>query len=107
MKGAWHPWPDNTEVFFILQNQEVIPAQKQLPNSFYVIGTIKNGDFINKSQVLGLGDLATEGRYGWLELQTKEFCPMDSPKKAITPFVKGYQTKKGFIPSTRDVFSEP
>lgn len=101
-------WPDNTEVYFILNNQEVVLAQKSVPTSFYVAGVIKNGEFVNKSQVLGHGDLATSGRYGWLELTSKEFNPMESSKKAITPFVKGYLTKNGeFIPSSRDIYSEP
>lgn len=98
---------DNTEVFFILNTQEIVPAQKQVPSSFYVTGIIKNSEFINKSQVLGTGELATDGRYGWLELKSKKFNPMESAKKAITPFVKGYLTKEGFIPSSREVFSEP
>jgi hypothetical protein len=100
-------WPDNTEVFFILQNQTLVPAQRQVPESFYVAGIIRNGEFISKSQVLGIGELAKNGHYGWLELSSKEFNPMDSSKKATTPFVKGYMTKNGFIPSNRDIYSEP
>lgn len=107
MREHENSWPDNTEVFFVLSTQEILPQQKQVPTSFYVSGIIRNGEFVNKSQVLGIGELATDGRYGWLELQSKEFNPMESSKKAQTPFVKGYLTKKGFVPSSREVFSEP
>lgn len=107
MKEQETTLPDSTEVFFILKNQEIIPAQKLVPDSFYVTGIIRNGQFIHKSQVLGIGELATSGRYGWLELNSKEFNPMESPKKAITPFVKGYLTKGGFVPANREIYSEP
>lgn len=102
-------WPDNTDVFFVLNSQEIILAQKQVPNSFYVAGIIRNNEFVSKSQVLGIGELAQSGsgRYGWLELTSKEFNPMESSKKAVTPFVKGYVTKEGFVPSSRTIFSEP
>lgn len=107
MQGQENVLQDGTEVFFILRNQQVTQVQKLPPDSFYVKGIIENGDFIPKSTVLGTGELATTGRYGWLELTTGEFVPMESGKKAVTPFTKGYMTDAGFIPSVRDVFTEP
>lgn len=100
-------WQNGSEVFYILHNQKIVAAQKQVPEEFYVKGLMEEGEFLPKSGVLGMGDLAKDGRYGWLELHTKEFFPMESDKKAITPFVKGYMTGKGFVPSARDVFEEP
>lgn len=101
-------WQDGTEVFFILRNQQIIQAQKQVPESFYIKGLIEGGEFIPKSGVLGVGDLAKNGgRYGWLELISKQFHPMESDKKAQTPFIKGYMTEKGFVPSVRDLAQEP
>ena len=100
-------WQNGTEVFFILNNQEVVHVQKYIPEGFYIKGVIMNGEFEPKSGVLGTGELAKTGRYGWLELKSKEFYPMESDRKAFTPFVKGYITPQGFIPSLRDVFDEP
>lgn len=100
-------WQENTEVFFILRNQQMEEVQKNVPSSFYVKGIITNGEFIPKSGVLGIGELATSGRYGWLELKSKEFYPMESDRKVITPFVKGYMTDNGFVPSVREVFDAP
>lgn len=100
-------WRDGMEVFFVLHNQELMQVQRQTPEGFYVKGIIVGGQFMPKTTVLGVGDLAQSGRYGWLELNTKEFFPMESPKKALTPFVKGYMTNNGFVPSSREVFSEP
>lgn len=98
---------DGTDVFFILRNQELIQSMKHPPDSFYIKGIIENGDFLPRSAILGVGEMAKAGRYGWLELSSREFFPMESDKKAVTPFVKGYMTDKGFIPSVRDVFDEP
>lgn len=98
---------EGSDAFFMLCDQKVIEANKQPPETFYIKGIIDSGEFLPKSDVLGVGDLATNGRYGWLELKSKEFFPMESDKKAETPFVKGYVTDKGFVPSTRTVFDEP
>lgn len=98
---------DGTDVFFLLENQKIIADQKNIPHNFYIKGVIEGGEFHPKSEVLGVGDLAREGRYGWLELNSGEFFPMESDKKAITPFVKGFMTNQGFKPSSREVYSEP
>lgn len=100
-------WQNGSEVFFILNNQQLIEAQKYPPDGFYIKGIIEEQKFIPKSTVLGAGELAKTGRYGWLELHSCTFHPMESDKKALTPFVKGYMTDNGFLPSVRDVFEEP
>lgn len=98
---------DGAEVFFILKDRKLILAQRHPPESFYIKGMMENGRFIPKSTVLGIGDLAQDGRYGWLELHSKEFFPMESDRKAITPFVKGYMQQDNFVPSVREIYSEP
>jgi len=104
------PWQDGAEVFFILADQSIVPVQKHPPQGFYVKGIIQSNKFTPKSTVLGIGELAKEskdGRYGWLELTSKKFYPMESNRMADTPFVKGYMTKAGFFPSVREVSSQP
>ncbi len=98
---------DGTEVFFMLKNQSVVSAQKTAPEGFYVKGVMEGGRFSAQSNVLGIGQLATSGRYGWLELNSREFFPMESDQKANTPFVKGYITPQGFVPSEREVIDTP
>lgn len=100
-------WQDGSEVFYVLKNQKIVVAEKQMPETFYIKGLIEDGQFIPKSSILGTGDLGKTGRYGWLELRTGSFNPMESPVKAVTPFVKGYMTDRGFVPSVREVFDEP
>jgi hypothetical protein len=100
-------WPNGSEVFFLLHNQKIIEAQKYPPEGFYIRGIIDERKFVPKSTVLGAGELAKSGRFGWLELNSRKFHVMESDKKALTPFVKGYMTDHGFMPSIRDVYQEP
>lgn len=100
-------WQEGAEVFFVLKSREVVPSQKAPPTGFYVRGKIERGRFKPKSMVLGIGDLATSGHYGWLELNSKEFFPMESDRKADMPFIKGYIVKDEFKPSERDVIDAP
>ena len=98
---------EGTEVFFVINTREIILSQKATPEGFYVRGKIERGRFRPKGGVLGIGNLATEGRYGWLEINTKEFFPMESDKKADMPFLKGYMVEDEFKPSEREVIDGP
>lgn len=99
---------EGQEVYYILSKGEIEPHSKDRPNTFYIEGSIREGRFFPKSKVLGVGDLGKDGRYGWLELNTNEFSPMESGKGAVTPFVKGYQSQSGsFVPSDREVYTTP
>jgi hypothetical protein len=100
-------WVEGTELFFLLLPQKLVVAEKSPPEGFYIKGLLNNKKFKPTSQVLGIGELATSGRYGWLELNSQEFHPMESEKKAMTPFVKGYMTPQGFLPSLREVIDAP
>ena len=100
-------WQEGAEIFYVLKDQSSLPVQKNPPTSFYVRGKIERGKFKPDSNVLGLGTLATAGRYGWLELNSKNFFPMESDRKAETPFVKGYLTDAGFTPAEREVIDSP
>jgi hypothetical protein len=100
-------WAEGTELFFLLLTQELVLAEKTPPTGFYVKGTFQNKKFKPTSQILGIGELATSGRYGWLELNSKEFFPMESDRKAESPFVKGYMMPQGFVPSVREVITTP
>ena len=100
-------WQEGDRVYFTLNEQKMVPALGTPPKDFYIDGIIKQGRFYPQSQVLGQGELATLGRYGWLEITSREFFPMESMKMVKTPFVKGYMTDIGFVPSAREVFDSP
>ncbi len=95
------------EVIFTLRSQSVKQRDKDIPLDFYVLGKIVDGQFITTSEVLGQGELATKGRKGWLELNSKEFFPEESGRRAQTPFVSGYMTDRGFVPSKREIAISP
>ena len=66
-------WVEGTELFFLLLPQKLVLAEKNPPEGFYIKGLVNNKKFKPTSQILGIGELATSGRYGWLELNTQEF----------------------------------
>lgn len=98
---------NSSEYFFILSNQHVSLKTKNTPQEFYVIGNIVDNTFVPTSKVLGQGELATTGRKGWLELNSKKFFPEETANRAITPFIQGYMTETGFIPSSREIATSP
>ena len=98
---------DGSEAVFLISSQSVVVDTKSKPEGFYIKGTIHAGKFHPTSEVLGIGELATKGRYGWLELNSRIFFPMESDQKANTPFIKGYLTDDGFVPSLREVIDTP
>lgn len=107
--NAEQNFQEGSEVFFVVKTRELIPSQKATPEGFYVKGKIERGRFKPKSGVLGIGNLANEGdgRFGWLELNSKEFFPMESSRKADMPFLKGYMIEEEFKPSEREVIDMP
>ena len=107
MQASFYESLEGHEVLFILRSQSVKKRDSEIPLDFYVLGKIADGQFISTSDVLGQGDLANSGRKGWLELNSKEFFPEESGRRAQTPFVSGYMTDKGFLPSKRKIAITP
>lgn len=85
--GAYHAGP-------------VLPAW-----GFYVLGTVKNGEFVPMGEVLGRGEIGESGTFGWMELLDGSFHPAaptaQAPEK---PYVPGYLSPDGtFAPSSQKV----
>lgn len=96
---------EGQEVIFIISTKTVKIKDKELPEEFYITGKIDNGLFIptNKS-VLGKGELAKNGRKGWIELNNQEFYAEESAKSAQSPFISVFLNDKGYyIPSRREI----
>lgn len=72
---------------------------------FYVRGQKRDGNFLPEGEVQGDGELATSGsgQPGWMELSTGQFYPMHTAKTPISPYVNGFRTDHGFVPSTREI----
>lgn len=97
------PMTENLSVFFRLIDGKILTLGEQEPSSFYVKGHLENGRFIVESQVLGAGQLASSGRPGWMELPSGEFFSQEVMRGVISPYVNGFMTNNGFVPSSREV----
>ena len=95
---------EKATVYYILKNSTIAEKNDSVPNSFYLIGHMENGQFIlDENRVLGEGKLAKAGRPGWLEINSNQFYSQETPRSVTSPYIKGYMTEEGFIPSTEFV----
>jgi hypothetical protein len=95
---------DKQTVFFILKNGAMCTTKDNFdPETLYVKGSMENGQFIVdvKNGVQGDGPLSQSGRQGWLEICSGEFFPDETGKAPVSPYVNGYMTNEGFIPSSK------
>ncbi len=93
-------------VFFILKNGSMCATKNGLdPKTFYVKGRMENGQFIvdTQSGVQGDGDLNISGRPGWLEIGGGQFFSQETGKAPTSPYVNGYMTDEGFMPSSKAI----
>lgn len=72
---------------------------------FYVLGTVKDGEFSPQGEVLGRGEIGESGTYGWMELLDGSFHAATPTAKAPErPYVPGYLSPDGsFAPSSQKV----
>lgn len=95
-------------VFIIIQggcmsahnNDEVLFSFSE---GFYVRGHKHDGDFTPHGEVMGSGELGTAGQPGWMELSSGQFHPMHAAQSPKSPYVNGFMTSNGFVPSTREI----
>lgn len=79
--------------------------RQEFARTFYVLGRKEGGRFIPVGQVMGEGSLATEGTTpGWFELSTGTFFRQQTAQAPVSPYVVGFMTPEGFVPSRRDVY---
>ena len=97
------PMTENQSVFFVLSTGKIQPASEPSPASFHIKGHFSGGRFIVESQVLGSGILASSGRPGWMEIPSGQFYSQEVMRGQTPPYINGYMTEEGFIPSSRQV----
>lgn len=91
-------------VFYVLKDSTILSETDSVPDSFYLVGHMENGRFIlDQNRVLGEGKFAKEGRPGWLEISNNQFYSQETPRSVTSPYIKGYMTTVGFVPSTEFV----
>jgi len=94
---------ENNEVIFSLNERGMISPKGAHPTGFYVRGHMQGDQFVAESEVLGDGELGSTGQPGWLELSNGKFFPMHTAMSPHSPYVRGYMTSHGFVPSTREL----
>ena len=88
----------------ILKNFSVENDTSKKPGSFYVQGYTKGGTFFPEGVVQGAGDLQIDGDLpGWFEFGSAEFYPDYMAKAPAAPYIRGFMTKNGFVPSEREI----
>ena len=94
---------ENASVFFVISSGEIQPISDTPPSSFHIRGHFSDGRFIVDSQILGANTLASSGRPGWMEIPSGQFYSQETMRGVTPPYINGYMTEKGFVPSSREV----
>ena len=90
-------------VFFILKNGSICSGKEPAPKTFYVKGHVDGGHFVAEGDVQGDGSFASAGRPGWIEIPSGQFYSMETARGVVSPYVNGYMTDGGFVPSSKMV----
>lgn len=93
-----------TDKFFLIPSgilSDVPPSDTKL---FYISGRLEDGHFKPLGRLEGQGIFATSGMPGWYELGAKTFFEANSPKKPTSPYIEGFMTKSGFVPSSSRIY---
>lgn len=101
-----HPIKNGDLFILDLSTGSKNPARDAEPKGFFVRGHMKENSFIPESmQILGDGELAQTGAGlpGWYELNICQFFPMQTGRAPASPYVNGFMTKAGFVPSSRQI----
>jgi hypothetical protein len=86
------------------ENSEKAEMRQEIGQNFYVLGHREGERFLPKGQVMGEGNLATEGTPGWFELSSGTFFRQQTAQAPVSPYVVGFMTSKGFVPSRREIY---
>lgn len=79
-------------------------TRQEFGQTFYVSGHKEGDRFIPHGQIMGEGALATDGTPGWFELSSGKFYRQQTAQAPISPYVVGFMTPEGFVPSRREIY---
>lgn len=91
-------------MYYIIEDSKLKPAEKQESDHFYVKGHFEGDRFVAASQILGDAPLSSQGTPGWFELSKQHFYSQQTAQAPVSPYVIGYMTPKGFVPSKKDIY---
>ncbi|MEI6805439.1 MAG: hypothetical protein WCK49_02905 [Myxococcaceae bacterium] len=91
-------------MYYKIEDSKLKEAHAQEPEHFYVKGHFEGSRFVPASQILGDAVLSSEGKPGWFELSSQHFYSQQTAQAPVSPYVVGYMTPKGFVPSKKDIY---
>lgn len=91
-------------MYYVIEDSQLKLAEKQENDRFYVKGHFEGDRFVVSGQILGDAPLSTLGTPGWFELSSQHFYSQQTAQAPVSPYVIGYMTPKGFVPSKKDIY---
>ena len=91
-------------MYYVIENNKLKPAEEQDSEHFYVKGHFEEDRFVVLGQVMSKAEFASEGTPGWFELSSQHFYSQQTAQAPISPYIIGFMTPKGFLPSKRDIY---
>lgn len=95
---------EGDDMYYVIENNQLKEARTQDPERFYVKGHFEEGRFVVSGQLMGDAPMATSGTPGWFELSTQHFYSQQTAQAPISPYIIGYMTPHGFVPSKKDIY---
>ncbi|MEI6789881.1 MAG: hypothetical protein WCK42_01725 [Myxococcaceae bacterium] len=95
---------EGDDMYYVIEDNKLKQADKQDAEHFYVKGHYEGDHFVVDGQLMGDAPLATEGTPGWFELSSQHFYSQQTAQPPISPYVIGYKTPKGFVPSKKNIY---
>ena len=90
--------------YFLTFPENVFEIKKPENNQkLFLQVSVKEGRVQADPRVQGEAELQSEGTPGWYELGAQKFFPMQTAKAPASPYLEGFLTDSGFIPSARRV----
>ena len=89
---------------YLISNSQLQEVDQESLGRFYVKGRFENGQFFISGLIVGDAELATQGIPGWFELSAQKFYSQQTAQAPVSPYVVGYMTDQGFVPSRREIY---
>ena len=94
------------DVYYVIENSKLKPAEKPDSQHFYVKGHFEGERFVVSGQVVSNAPFSSDGdgTPGWFELSSQRFYSQQTAQEPQKPYIIGYMTSNGFVPSKRDIY---
>lgn len=73
------------------------------PQQLFLRVDVRDGQLQADPRIEGETELTATGTPGWYELGAQKFFPMQTAKSPVSPYLEGFLSENGFVPSSRRV----